>query len=123
MVFSGSNSKFSQWMANGLLSTIAWFVVLIIYCVFRAFGIQDPLLGQAFLLLTGAWVGNLTLAQGKKTAKQEETREEAVHEVERKVDRLAENAETSRRRADDSERREGEWSKHKDHRDRAEAEE
>lgn len=59
-------------MSSGLLATVAWAAVLVIYCVFRAFGIEDPLLGQAFLLLTGAWVGNLTLAQGKKNAKVEQ---------------------------------------------------
>lgn len=69
------NGKFANWLSSGLLGTIAWGLVLVIYCVFRAFGIEDPLLGQAFLLLTGAWVGNLTIAQGKKTAKVE-------HEVE-----------------------------------------
>jgi hypothetical protein len=67
-----NDGKFSGWMSSGLLATVAWFVVLIIYCAFRAFGIEDPLLGQAFLLLTGAWVGNLTLAQGKKAAKVEQ---------------------------------------------------
>lgn len=73
----GSGGRFSRGMASGLIATIAWFVVLVTYCTFRAFGIEDPLLGQAFLLLTGAWVGNLTLAQGKKAA-----------HVEEKVDRL-----------------------------------
>lgn len=67
-----SGGRFAHWMSSGLIATVAWFVVLVIYCVFRAFGIEDPLLGQAFLLLTGAWVGNLTLAQGKKHAKVEE---------------------------------------------------
>lgn len=67
----GNGGRFQNWMSSGLLATVAWFVVLIIYCAFRAFGIEDPLLGQAFLLLTGAWVGNLTLAQGKKNAKVE----------------------------------------------------
>lgn len=67
----GHGGRFAGWLSSGLLGTVAWFVVLIIYCGFRAFGIEDPLLGQAFLLLTGAWVGNLTLAQGKKNAKVE----------------------------------------------------
>lgn len=72
MVNGDGNSRFQHWMSSGLLATVAWAAVLIIYCVFRAFGIEDPLLGQAFLLLTGAWVGNLTLAQGKKNAKVEQ---------------------------------------------------
>lgn len=76
-----NGSRFQGWMSSGLLATVAWFVVLVIYCTFRAFKIEDPLLGQAFLLLTGAWVGNLTLAQGKKQAK-----------VEAKVEKLEEVA-------------------------------
>lgn len=64
--------KFSQWMSSGLLATVAWGVSLVTYCGFRAFGIQDPILGQVFLLLTGLWVGNLTIAQGRKNAKVEE---------------------------------------------------
>lgn len=71
MVTNGNGGRFQHWMSSGILATVAWAAVLIIYCVFRAFGIEDPLLGQAFLLLTGAWVGNLTLAQGKKNAKVE----------------------------------------------------
>lgn len=72
MVTNGNGGgRFHHWMASGLVATVAWVLVLVIYCVFRAFGIEDPLLGQAFLLLTGAWVGNLTLAQGKKNAKVE----------------------------------------------------
>jgi len=68
-------------MSNGLIGTIAWGIVLIAYCTFRAFGIEDPLLGQAFLLLTGAWVGNLTIAQSKKQA----AVEEKVNRLEREV--------------------------------------
>lgn len=75
-------------MANGLVATIAWGLVLTVYCVFRAFGIEDPLIGQAFLLLTGAWVGNLTLAQGKKAQRVEEI---AVNN-QAKIDKLAEVA-------------------------------
>lgn len=69
---SSSGGRFGNWLSSGLLGTVAWGVVLVIYCAFRAFGIEDPLLGQAFLLLTGAWVGNLTLAQSKKSAKVEQ---------------------------------------------------
>lgn len=72
MTSNGNGSRFSRWQSSGLISTVAWFFVLTIYCVFKAFKIEDPILGQAFLLLTGAWVGTLTLAQGKKTAKTED---------------------------------------------------
>lgn len=115
---NGNGGRFVHWMSSGLLATVAWFVVLIIYCVFRGFGIEDPLLGQAFLLLTGAWVGNLTLAQSKKTAKLEENAETAratAVEVDKKLDTLIGDAITSKMRADAAERREGEWSQHKNH--------
>lgn len=84
MTNGNGNGKdwFSRSMANGLVATIAWGLVLVIYCTFRAFKIEDPLLGQAFLLLTGAWVGTLTIAQGKKTAKVEEKVERLEKEVE-----------------------------------------
>lgn len=113
MVFNGDNNRFSQWMANGLVATVAWFLVLGVYCTFRAYGIEDPALGQAFLVLTGAWVGVLTLAQGKKQTKIEEAAQEArvgAAATDRKVERLTE-------RVDESEARESEWSKHKDHED------
>lgn len=55
-------------MSNGLVATIAWVIVLILYCTFQALRIDAPGLNQAFFLLTGGWVGMLTLAQGKKNA-------------------------------------------------------
>ena len=88
-----NDGKFSQWASNGLLATVGWFLTLIIYCTFRAFEIEDPFLGQAFLLLTGLWVGNLTLAQGKKQAKTEEKADRA----ERKVDELQNRVDKNRK--------------------------
>lgn len=121
----GNGGKFNQWMSNGLLATIAWFILLVIYCTFKAKGIEDPTLGNAFILVTGAWVGMLTLAQGRKNAKTEEKAEEAkesAKESEKKVDELIEEAQVSKQRANDSElradaseRREKEWSQHRDH--------
>lgn len=118
MTKPGDSDRFSRWMANGLLATVAWGVVLVIYCTFRAFKIEDPLLGQAFLLLTGAWVGTLTLAQGRKTAQTEQAAEKAketAEKVEAKVETLTQASTDSIVRADASEAREKEWSKHKDH--------
>lgn len=91
---NGDKSKFAQWSANGALATAGWVLVLIVYCTFRAFKIEDPILGQAFLLLTGLWVGNLTIAQGRKASKVEET---AVR-AEAKADALEVRAEHSERR-------------------------
>lgn len=104
MVNLNGNGKdwFSRSMANGLIATIAWVLVLAIYCTFKAIHIDDPLLGQAFLLLTGAWVGSLTLAQGRKVSKNEEQVEsnrvaleqqkESADNVEKRVERLTEVA-------------------------------
>lgn len=72
-------------MGNGLIATIAWVLVLIIYCVFRANGIEDPALGNVFVVVTGAWVASLTLAQSKKTAKVEEEQELKLKKLERRV--------------------------------------
>lgn len=126
MAFNANgDSKFGRAMSSGLLATIAWGIILVTYCVFRAFGIEDPILGQVFLLLTGLWVGNLTLAQGKKQAKLEDaaaaakqaTEDNAV-QIQRHaadIDKLHEQAEASETRADASEDRETGWSSHKDH--------
>lgn len=95
MVNDNGNGKFGRAMSNGLVATIAWGFVLVIYCTFRAFKIEDPFIGQAFLLLTGAWVGLLTLVAGKKTAKTADKAEDAAAEVARlqaKLDKLAEVA-------------------------------
>lgn len=116
----GNGDRFSRWMANGMLATIAWAVVLVVYCTFRAFKIEDPLLGQAFLLLTGAWVGTLTLAQGRKTAEAEEKAakaEKKAEAAEEKINDLAQASKSSVERADASEEREKGWSKHKNHED------
>jgi hypothetical protein len=64
----GVNQWFQKAMTNGLIATIAWFIVLILYCAFQALHVDAPGLNQAFLLLTGGWVGMLTLAQSKKNA-------------------------------------------------------
>jgi hypothetical protein len=111
MVINGDKSKFAQWSANGALATAGWVLVLIVYCAFRAFGIEDPIIGQAFLLLTGLWVGNLTIAQGKKQARVEQTAVEAKE----KVEALETRADESDLRQDASFERETGWSQHKDH--------
>ena len=78
---NSNDSWFSRSMSNGLIATLAWGAVLALYCVFQALKIEAPALNQAFLLLTGGWVGMLTLAQSKKNAK-----------VEQDVDKLKEVA-------------------------------
>lgn len=72
-----SKSKFAQWTENGVLATAGWIMVLGVYIGFRSFGIQDPIIGQAFLLVTGLWVGNLTIAQSKRNVVVEDTAKRA----------------------------------------------
>lgn len=82
---NGDSGKFSRAMSSGLIATVAWVFVLIIYCAFRWIGIEDPFLGNAFLLLTGAWIGFLTLAQGKKQARAEEKAAALLEKLEAKT--------------------------------------
>lgn len=71
MSFNG-NGRFNNWVSSGKLITAGWFVTLVVYCAFRAKGIEDPMLGNVFFAVTGGWVGWLTLAQGRKSMKVEE---------------------------------------------------
>ena len=68
-------------MSNGLLATIAWVLVLIVYSVFKALKIEDPTIGNVFQLVTGMWVGILTLAHNRKQADVKEAAEDAVDDV------------------------------------------
>jgi|SRR6478735_1278096 len=106
-----SPNTFHRWLTNGLLATIVWVVVFIVYCTFKAFKIEDPILGNVFQLLTGLWIGTLTLAQGKKANKVEETAAEAketAEELEKRIQKLIERSKLS-------EERETGWSQHKNH--------
>lgn len=68
---NGKETAFERAMGNGLLATIAWFVLLILYVVFRSLKIEAPGLDLAFQVLTGGWVAMLTLAQSRKNQKTE----------------------------------------------------
>ena len=70
---NGNGGGFPRWMSVGLVATTAWFLLLVLYCVFLALKIEAPALNNAFLLLTGGWVGMLTLAQGNKNKHTEAT--------------------------------------------------
>ena len=72
-----NGDRFQRWMSSGFLATVAWFLLLVLYSVFKALKIDAPALDTSFQLLTGGWVAMLTLAQSKKNAKTEEKAEEA----------------------------------------------
>lgn len=83
------NLWFQKAMSNGLIATAAWLLVLILYSIFQAKHIDAPGLNQAFLLLTGGWVGMLTLAQSKKNADTKEDVEKLKEVVKEKIPDLA----------------------------------
>jgi hypothetical protein len=80
MTNGNGGNGFPRWMSVGLVATAAWFLLLILYCVFLWLKIEAPALNNAFLLLTGGWVGMLTLAQGNKN-KRVEASVEKIKEV------------------------------------------
>lgn len=81
------NSWFQNAMSNGLVASLAWFVILILYCTFQVLHIDAPGLNQAFLLLTGGWVGMLTLAQSKKNTREEiKANEEKMEQLQKDID-------------------------------------
>lgn len=69
---NGNGGRFNNWVSSGKLITAGWFVVFVAYCVFKAQGIDDPMIGNVFITVTGGWVGWLTLMQGKKSEKTED---------------------------------------------------
>jgi hypothetical protein len=75
--------RFQAAMSSGLIATVGWFSLLIVYCVFKWQKIEAPSIDQAFLLLTGGWVGMLTLAQNRKNQKVEEKADSAQADVDK----------------------------------------
>lgn len=104
-------SRFAPWMRNGRASFLAWVIVLAAYMGCRLASIEAPEVTNALIGFTGLLVGNLGIAQGQRTARVER----AAVETRRQVRQLEDEGLVSRTRADDSERREREWSKHLDH--------
>jgi cell division protein FtsB len=98
-------------MRNGRASFLAWVISLAAYIACRFAKIEAPEVTYGLIGFTGLLVGNLGIAQGKRNARVEER----SVETRRQVRQLEDDAETSRDRADESERRERQWSKHKDH--------
>lgn len=78
---NGNETKFQKAMSNGLVATVAWFVLLIIYCIFQGLHVDAPALNQAFFMLTGGWVGMLTLAQSNKNKQNEEDTKQNTEDV------------------------------------------
>lgn len=106
-----AESRYAAWMRNGRASFLAWLLVLGVYVGFRFASIEDPVVTNALIGFTGLLVGNLGIAQGQKQAR---TEQRAKVNAER-LDDLETGAAASKTRADESERREVEWSQHLNH--------
>lgn len=61
-------TKWSVWMRNGRLATIAWVLVLGVNVGFKVAHIDAPSMDQLLTAMTGVWIGNLTIAQGRKAS-------------------------------------------------------
>ena len=92
-----THSRWQRWLNDGRIATVAWFLVFIAYVGFRVANVNAPEITNAFVTITGIWVGNLGIAQGKKVAKVEEKAviaKEKADVIEQRVDALSEVAET-----------------------------
>lgn len=85
---TNEQGAFSRAMANGLLATIAWVLVLIVYTVFKALKIEDPTIGNVFQLVTGMWLGILTLAHQRRQADAKVVAEDARDDVDSLKERV-----------------------------------
>jgi hypothetical protein len=87
MTKNGSGG-FQAWLQNGRLATVVWGIIFMTYVGFRLAKVDAPELTNAFVTMTGIWVGNLGISQGKRSAK---TEARAIR-TEEKVDQLKEVA-------------------------------
>lgn len=78
---NGNDTKFQKAMSSGLVATIGWFALLVIYCTFQALHIDVPAVNNAFPILTGGWVGMLTLAQSAKNRQTADDTEQNKEDV------------------------------------------
>lgn len=76
-----SGDNFQKWLHNGRASTIAMFLVFVVYVTFQLLHIHDEVITNVFVTMAGIWIGNLGIAQGRKTQR-----------IEEKVNRLQEVA-------------------------------
>jgi hypothetical protein len=99
-----NGDRWQRWLQNGRLATAAWLLVFAAYLGFRLANITAPELTNAFVTLTGIWIGNLGIAQSKKQTQVVQKVDDAValvdHAVEKvdvavtKVDDVVERVET-----------------------------
>jgi hypothetical protein len=69
---NGNGTWFDRAMGSGLIATIAWFILLCLYVGAQSLSIEAPGIHTAFTMLTGGWVAMLTLAQSRRSQKNEE---------------------------------------------------
>jgi hypothetical protein len=106
-----NESVLSPWMRNGRASFLAWVIALAAYVACRFAKIDAPEVTYGLIGFTGLLIGNLGLAQSKRSAR---TEERSVRTRDR-ISQLEEDVEYGKGRADRSEDRETGWSRHRDH--------
>lgn len=63
---------YQTWLQNGRFAALIWAAVFIVFITFRVLHIDDGgAVTNAFVAMTGILVGNLGIAQGKRSAKTE----------------------------------------------------
>jgi hypothetical protein len=65
-------TRFQKWMSDGIILFVVWLLTLITYIGFRLAKVDAPELFNAFVGLTGIWLSQLGLAQGRKVARVEQ---------------------------------------------------
>ena len=82
-------SQWQNWASDGRLATGGWFAVFCAYIGFRLAKIDAPELTNAFVTITGIWVGNLGITQSKK-----------VTNMERNIDKLTKEKKKAQNQGD-----------------------
>lgn len=63
---------YQAWLQNGRFTALVWALVFVVFIMFRIFNIDDGgAVTNAFVAMTGILVGNLGIAQGRRSAKTE----------------------------------------------------
>jgi hypothetical protein len=64
---------YQAWLQNGRFTALVWAVVFVVFITFRVLRIDDGgAVTNAFVAMTGILVGNLGIAQGRRSARSEE---------------------------------------------------
>ena len=82
-------SKFSAWLRNGRLATVALGIVFLTWLGFQIFASpldRPPIIKDLLSTMAGIWITNIAFAQGKRDDKRDEKAEDSssrIDELER----------------------------------------